>query len=71
MPKPDPVKLIFTTERETKSKIRLQEMQPVEGNKAPQPQPKEKAIVEKLYVSKSLMRKWGNPETLHVTIEAP
>lgn len=69
--KPEPVTLIFQTERDTKTKIRFQEMSPTDGKKAPSPVPKDKAVVEKLYVSKTFLKKWGNPETLHVTIEAP
>jgi hypothetical protein len=71
MAKADPIQLIFQIERETKSKVRFQEMHPVEGNKVPTPVPKEKAVVEKLYVSKKDLKKMGNPDTLHVTIEAP
>ena len=72
VPKPDPVHLIFNVERETKTKIRFQEMDPVSNtNKNPGPTPKDRAVVEKLYVSKAQLKKMGNPETLLVTLEAP
>lgn len=71
LPKPAPVELIFQMERETRNKIRFSEMSPVEGGKSSQPVPKDKAVVDKLYISKAQLKKMGNPEILHVTISAP
>lgn len=68
---PKPISLIFSVDRDTKTKVRFSEMDQVEGRAQPQPTPKDKAVVEKLYVSKKTLKEMGNPDTLHVTIQAP
>lgn len=69
--KPEPVKLVFVEERKTKNKVRFQEMDPPEGKADAKPTTKDRAAVEKLYVSQALLKKLGEPDTLHVTIEVP
>jgi hypothetical protein len=71
VPRPDPIKLIFKIERDTKNKVRFEEVIPIGENKAGEPVPKDKAVVEKLYVSKKELKRMGNPELLYVTIESP
>lgn len=71
MPKPEAIHLVFQIERDTKNKVRFQEMTQTDGSKAPQPVAKDKAVVEKLYIAKSVLKKNGDPETAHVTIEFP
>lgn len=64
---------MFELDRDTKNKVRFSEVAPVgEGKeRGGTPVPKDKAVVEKLYVSKAWLKKHGNPDLLHVTIQAP
>lgn len=71
MPKPEPTTLIFELERETKHKVRFWEVEPVKGSGKSTPVNKDNAVCERLYVSKKWLKAHGNPEVLHVTVQAP
>ena len=62
MPKAEPINLVFEKERETKNKVRFQEAN-IDTKKGP--------VVDKLYVSKAALKKMGDPDILHVHIQAP
>ena len=62
-----PIRLWFQKETDTKNKIRFEEVE--EGTN--KPVLKDKAAVEKLYISKKELKKRGFPETAIVTIEFP
>lgn len=61
MPKAQAIQLVFEKERDTKNKVRFQE----------QNDGKTEMAVDKLYVSKKRLKAMGDPDILHVHIEAP
>lgn len=65
-----PLVVVMSVERDTKNKIRFQEVDAEGGGKTAQPVTKDKAVLEKLYISKKALKKLGEPGSLRVTIEA-
>lgn len=65
-----PAVLTFIVERDTKNKVRLEE---IVGELVPDEEPKiahkDAAVAEKLYISKKQMKVWGDIKGLKVTLE--
>ena len=69
--KPEAIVLDFTYEKDTPNKKRFQELEPADGGKLRKPAAKGDAIIEKIYISKKLLKDMGDPDMLTVTISAP